>query len=430
MPRLSGADAVFYIYFVVSLAALGYCAWMACQLSRYVGFTLLPLLALVVAFDNLAVAVVMGDPGIPNDLLRTRFAVHSFVVPLFLVCMFELNYEVHKERSANFFGCITFDDGRRSKSSFTSQLVRYSIWMTSFVLVILSVIGAAAFIVKPSDYVRSSRFTNGGLQNPDGDGDGTASLSELLDFALPLLLLVFSFYTGASLWRYGTTISVDVRATIANPWMAIVPASLLYLLALLLTPRNLSAPYWVSLTMLLLLLSLISTSRLIATNLVTLRTETDFLHHLGAAMGLSEAPAPELKRGHSFAPGGGVVGIASDSGALDIGPSIAQGGMAGVGKHAMPMRSASIARPADDGLRPRSQSASSRDSESARAKRPTLGPGGLDEAEHLPSMPMRAPRGGAGVRAAKAKSLATMQQQFSSRTLDMPAHGSLNVDAE
>ena len=77
MPRLSGADAIFYIYFVVSLAALGYCAWMACQLSRYVGFTLLPLLALVVAFDNLAVAVVMGDPGIPNDLLRTRFAVHS-----------------------------------------------------------------------------------------------------------------------------------------------------------------------------------------------------------------------------------------------------------------------------------------------------------------------------------------------------------------
>ena len=241
---------------------------------------------------------------------------------------------------------------------------------------------------------------------------------------------MFSFYTGVSLWRYGTTISVDVRATIANPWMAIVPASLLYLLALLLTPRNLSAPYWVSLTMLLLLLSLISTSRLIATNLVTLRTETDFLHHLGAAMGLSEAPAPELKRGHSFAPGGGVVGIASDSSALDIGPSIAQGGMAGVGKHAMPMRSASIARPADDGLRPRSQSASSRDSESARAKRPTLGPGGLDEAEHLPSMPMRAPRGGAGARAAKAKSLATMQQQFSSRTLDMPAYGSLNVDAE
>lgn len=115
---------------------------------------------------------------------RCIHAIHSeflppagFVVPLFLVCMFELNYEVHKERSANFFGCITFDDGRRSKSSFTSQLVRYSIWMTSFVLVILSVIGAAAFIVKPSDYVRSSRFTNGGLQNPDGDGDGTASLS-------------------------------------------------------------------------------------------------------------------------------------------------------------------------------------------------------------------------------------------------------------
>ena len=42
--------------------------------------------------------------------LRGWVSVAAFIVPLYLMCQFELNYMVHKRRSANFM-CFTFDVG-------------------------------------------------------------------------------------------------------------------------------------------------------------------------------------------------------------------------------------------------------------------------------------------------------------------------------
>ncbi len=145
---------------------------------------------------------------------RQRRAFAGFLIPLFLVTMFELNYEVHKvcfgsrhgfggcfqlphppqERSANFFGCITFDDGKRAKNTFTSQFIRYSIWLLSFALVILGIIGAAKFIVTPADYVETSRYSNGALERADADGSGVSSLTGTsVHFSPPI--------TQCSSWR-------------------------------------------------------------------------------------------------------------------------------------------------------------------------------------------------------------------------------------
>ena len=82
-----------------------------------------------------------------------------------------------QERSANFFGCITFDDGKRAKNTFTSQFIRYSIWLLSFALVILGIIGAAKFIVTPASYVETSRYTNGSLERANVNNNGISSLT-------------------------------------------------------------------------------------------------------------------------------------------------------------------------------------------------------------------------------------------------------------
>ncbi len=42
--------------------------------------------------------------------VRGLVFVAAFIVPLYLMCQFELNYMVHKRRSANFM-CFTFDVG-------------------------------------------------------------------------------------------------------------------------------------------------------------------------------------------------------------------------------------------------------------------------------------------------------------------------------
>lgn len=77
-PALRGSSAAFYVYFVAALLSMGYATFLACQLKRYLGFSLMVVLAFVLAFDNLVVGVVIDANGsLPEDLLRTRFAIAS-----------------------------------------------------------------------------------------------------------------------------------------------------------------------------------------------------------------------------------------------------------------------------------------------------------------------------------------------------------------
>ena len=70
--------------------------------------------------------------------------------------------------------------------------------------------------------------------------------SDCLDFVSWGLLVLFSTYTGFSLWRYGTSISTDVRATSINPWASTAVASVALAFAWGFTPSTWALPYAVN----------------------------------------------------------------------------------------------------------------------------------------------------------------------------------------
>ena len=203
---------------------------------------------------------------------------------MFLLAQFELNYEVHKKRSANFFGCITFDEGHRKKhSGCCSTFVRYSIWVLCFFLIMLSIVVNAKYIAEPSEVKRARtdpdleprrRFESKGADFHSGN------LDDFIDYFPFLVLLVFTAYTGLSLWRYGSSISTDVRATLCNPWMAVTVSAAVLLASWLVSGQyndEWHAPYAVNGAELFLCAMLGHTASLIHHNLEQLQRWSDSL---------------------------------------------------------------------------------------------------------------------------------------------------------
>ena len=95
---------IFFIYCALSVAL--FCAAAARNRPDVTGYLTTCVLCLTLFYENLALAIWAVAPGatVPLGMLKLRCATQSFVIPLFLVTQFELNYEVHKRRSANFFG--------------------------------------------------------------------------------------------------------------------------------------------------------------------------------------------------------------------------------------------------------------------------------------------------------------------------------------
>ena len=117
------------IFFACAFAAIFLfiaCLRAARPRSDTVGFVLAPVLCLALLYENLALgvsALAQRDlDGAPEpsmvaaaaQMLQLRGAVQAFIVPLWLVALFEITYTVHKRRSANFLlGIFTFDQGHR-----------------------------------------------------------------------------------------------------------------------------------------------------------------------------------------------------------------------------------------------------------------------------------------------------------------------------
>lgn len=154
-PAPSGGRdaAIFFTWMSVAVLLLVASAGIARRHAKGagvgVGVVLVPVLAALLGYANLCLAVDALDgvlvnaytPGGPganaaaggsdavNDaseaseglvvvgLQRLRAATQAFVVPLFLAAQWELNYEVHKRRSANLCcGLIAFDQGHRTST--------------------------------------------------------------------------------------------------------------------------------------------------------------------------------------------------------------------------------------------------------------------------------------------------------------------------
>lgn len=291
--EFAGANAaIFFTWASLCIILTGASFWIARGHKDVSGFILIPFIGLALAYDNITLAVdslngslVSAFTGmVPADadavdgtvvvgLQRVRAAVTSFVIPMLLVAMFELNYEVHKRRSANFFfGCIAFDQGHRTSTGLCGALVRYSLWLVALgVLLIQLVVNAGAMAEPAAAMPRYARWTYlGGRSITSLDSGVGVGWGDAVDFFPMCLLLVFGGYTGASLWRYGTTISTDVRATAVNPWGSMLLATVGLAIAWALTPLTWPLPYAVAALLIALLGALVVTQGCVQSNVAQL----------------------------------------------------------------------------------------------------------------------------------------------------------------
>ena len=147
-PVDAARDAgLFFAYAFVALV-VGVVGVAVLRRRELAGMVLVPFLSALIVYDNVAVAVsVLAPPasGVAGtDVQRARAALFAFIVPLFLVAQFELNYEVHKRRSANFCcNLLQFDRGRALGARGTgcggglAALLRYALWLLALAILIL-----------------------------------------------------------------------------------------------------------------------------------------------------------------------------------------------------------------------------------------------------------------------------------------------------
>ena len=131
-------------------------------------------------------------------------------------------------------GCIRFDEGHRTSKGYFGNLVRNSVWLVAVVLLLILLVVNARYMTDPTLDWETLRFSNKRLGiyslSLAGGANGVHALqvsaksrpplpstaiewSDSLDFVSWALLVLFSMYTGLSLWRYGTSISTDVRVS-------------------------------------------------------------------------------------------------------------------------------------------------------------------------------------------------------------------------
>jgi hypothetical protein len=338
-----GDEGVFYAYAAVGLALFGGSIYAARRHSDTVGFVLTPLLTLALTWENLSIAVSLGLEGgrSREGILSVRGAVSSFVIPIFLVTLFELNYTVHKKRSSNFCcNLLRFDQGHRRSSSFLSHLVRHSMWLVGLAVLLLQIVTNSTYTAAPALAPRTARFGYKGVAVREESGGGDFDWQDVTDFVPWVLLLTSSAQTGLSLWRYGTTTSTDVRASAVNPWGSVFLATVGLVVAWVLSPRTWPLPYATNAMELALALSLVVTVHLVESNLRTLETWDRILQlaneALIAANARKEQAEAMLKAQQEAAErrklqggGGGGGGGMMMPGVLDGGGGVGNAGIAG-----------------------------------------------------------------------------------------------------
>lgn len=216
----------------------------------------------------------------------------AFVVPLMLIVSFELSYLVHKRRSANFFCCITFDEGHRRKDGLCQQMIRYSVWLGSFLIFLVSTIADARFILAPATIpTETARLTNKSVRS-QRLASGTFDLNDFVDVVPAAIGIAFVGFIGVTVSRYGTSMSTDVSATYLNRWSALVLAVVLWLGFFVGQPCEWPAPYLTNAGEVAVALALVWTTFAIADNLRTLDGWDETLRRQDEALAAKPTPLP------------------------------------------------------------------------------------------------------------------------------------------
>jgi len=237
-------------------------------------------------------AVSSATISVAAAMLSLRGTVQAFIIPLWLVSLFEITYTVHKRRSANFlFGLFTFDQGHRRTQSLLSNGLRYSLWVMGVVLLLMQLTVNSEYTAAPlQPSYRTSRFSYKGIALNHLDPRLPFVWQDAVDFIPWVIFLSWALLAGGSLWRYGSLISTDINATPINSWASIFVAGSALVVAWALSPNSWALPYATNPCELLLAAALVRSMFLVECNLKTLEEWDSILTLAGEAVvaGLEE----------------------------------------------------------------------------------------------------------------------------------------------
>ena len=203
------------------------------------------MLSIVLFIQGVSIAVYDANgrnfDAVSDGGMITYGVAHTFIVPLFIIILFDIVYLLHKSRSVNFC-CLSFDAGHRNLS-FRSSLMRFAIWIVAFATWAFSTIIYCIGLLNNDKVDREStlehrfctRSIREALERADNEDNKDENLKLLIyygDLVPYFAAVTFTLYFGVLLWRYGTSYSIKVNATIFNPWGACLAASIIFMIAM------------------------------------------------------------------------------------------------------------------------------------------------------------------------------------------------------
>jgi len=244
------------------------------ELVYWIGVPLTMLLIFEMA--SIASFEILGG-NTTSELEAIRILLQSFIIPFFLLHLYEIAYMMHTARGVDFC-CISLETQKRERAMFRLQMMRYLIWLSIFCLILFSLTVNILAILESIDI--SNRITgNFPAESEEGINltsnyfgqrfckksllesfrqTGSCTLGCLADIIPWVLLLLLSIYFGILIWRFGYRFSSSRSPHLIYEWMLPLLASILLFISLLL-PRG--TEYTVDLSFVLLNMALTIVTR-------------------------------------------------------------------------------------------------------------------------------------------------------------------------
>lgn len=178
-----------------------------------------PFSCLVFAAENVLLCL-DGESFYSSVAARTCldavYALHTCLVPVWLVHSFEICYLIHKKRSVNWCG-IYFDEGHRVKTNLKSFLLRNCIGILAIILLSLGVVVNFDLIKDDEIDVLAGKVGWHDLVKSDRSNDFKLHLFLSL---LPMgALFITNLFLSISMWKYGSSMALVIYPSYFNPWI-------------------------------------------------------------------------------------------------------------------------------------------------------------------------------------------------------------------
>ncbi|CAN0250661.1 unnamed protein product, partial [Ectocarpus fasciculatus] len=189
------------------------------QELKIVPVYLLPFLSFCICFENFAL---YRQENIEEDgsVATAGKVFHSFIVPLFVMLLFEVPFRLHETRLAH-FGCIPFEQGT-DMPSFAAQLVLITERVIALGLFAMNIIVNFNFVREEDKHSFS------GIGGYKTLAEHRRSLHLWLSLIPSMALSVLGIYICFVLYKYAKHCTLGISNN--RYWRAIIPCSIIHVI--------------------------------------------------------------------------------------------------------------------------------------------------------------------------------------------------------